>query len=41
MTIPNLKIDYVVINAGVLKYPNVCKLQRAVWIKLILTSESD
>lgn len=26
MTIPNLKIDYVVINAGVLKYPNVCML---------------
>lgn len=35
MTIPNLKIDYVVINAGVLKYPNVRGSLRAVWIKLM------
>jgi hypothetical protein len=27
MTIPNLTIDYVVINAGVLKYPNVRSLR--------------
>jgi len=22
--VPNLKIDYVILNAGVLRYPNVC-----------------
>ena len=30
---PNLKIDYVVLNAGVLKYPNVSlDTHRTIWL---------
>ncbi len=39
--IPNLKIDYVVLNAGVLRYPNVRSLSSLLPSILLTLTEID
>lgn len=34
--IPNLKLDYVILNAGVLKYPNVSPAKVIFWKDIVL-----